>query len=186
MKKILFLLAVILIFSQQPASAHSKLESSNPEAGATETEPLKEISLTFNTRIEESSTFTLSREGGEEVQVDNITIDDDTLRGTIPQDLENGAYTVSWDIVGADTHVIKDSINFTVQLPDQLEEKTEEAPADEEPKADEPEGEEKKDTETASENNTESQNSQILLPVIGGILLVAVIVIAVISMRKKR
>ncbi|MGD6817014.1 copper resistance CopC family protein [Metabacillus sp. 84] len=190
MKKIIMLLLIALMVNNQQASAHSKLESSSPKAGETVTGPLSEITLKFNTEIEESSTFTFLYEGEKDIPVENISIEGDTLSGTVPENLENGSYSVNWDIVGADTHVIKDSLSFTVQREEAADEEREQTPEEKEPKEetappDDEELQKGESTEKETSSDNEQGQSSFLLPIIGGILVLAVIVIAI-SMRKKK
>ncbi|WP_338777754.1 copper resistance CopC family protein [Metabacillus sp. FJAT-52054] len=176
MKKIALMLFLALLFNSNVASAHSKLETSTPKAGETITGKLPEISLTFNTTIEESSKFILLHEGKTEVPVSDIKIDGSTLTGKIPDELKNGSYTVEWDIVGADTHVVKDSMNFNVQRETAAaEDKSPQTQEEEKPQTQEP--------KTSSEQEKTSSSLPII---IGGVLVVLVIVFLISMFRKKK
>lgn len=98
------------------AFAHTGLESSNPENGAVITEELNEITLTFEGKLEQSSTFELKTSTGESIPVENIAVNEVRLTGSLPNTLENGNYEVVWSIVGADGHPIEGSIPFTVEV----------------------------------------------------------------------
>lgn len=115
MKKILALTLVLLLANPSYIFAHSTLESSTPENGAVIEEPLKEISLHFNTPIESLSTMTLSRES-EEIDLANQNVEGSTITGSLKEPLQSGEYTVSWKIVGEDGHTVEDSIGFSVKL----------------------------------------------------------------------
>ncbi|MGD6817812.1 copper resistance CopC family protein [Metabacillus sp. 84] len=188
MKKLMMLLVFALVaFNQTSALAHSKLIQSNPEQGATVAEKLETVSLTFNTSIEQSSTFKVLKDGKTEVAVENIQLEGDTLTGTLPEDMENGSYTVSWDIIGADGHVIKDSFEFSLNAPveekpaEEETEESEETPAEESQPAEETEEAPAEETQSAEE--TGSNNSLIII----GVLLAAAALAAIFfSMRKGR
>lgn len=191
MKKLLpILVFALLAFSQTTVLAHSKLESSNPEQGSSVSEKLETIQLVFNTDIEDSSTFTVMKDGNKEVPVENIQISGPELSGTVPNTMENGSYTVSWDIVGADGHVIKDSITFTYNGAEETPPAEEEAPApEEEPEAKDPASSEEPEEKNSAAKETPAeepaQNNQTLL-IIGGILAAAAAGAVFFSMKKGR
>lgn len=184
MKKILFALLIIFSFSGAAASAHSKLVSSTPEDGAVIKEPLNSISLTFNTTIEPTSTFKVLH-GSKEIPVSNIQIDGKTVKGEIPKDLDNGAYTVKWDIVGVDGHQIQGKLDYTADMKKQETvqpaKKKKEEPAKKETKQQtEPTNKEKMENKQASNNS--GVNPWIM--VIAGILVIAAIAGIFTVMRK--
>ncbi|MEW9500923.1 copper resistance CopC family protein [Jeotgalibacillus marinus] len=119
MKKIIGLLVMISIFSVTPAYAHTGLDESTPADGETVTEAIEEISLQFNTVIEESSNIEIIRENGQVVETKTIEIDQNTLTAHFLDPLSNGTYDVAWDIIGEDGHQIQDVYSFTVEDPDQ-------------------------------------------------------------------
>ena len=53
-KVVLFLLFVFVLFSNQ-AFAHTSLEDSTPKDGEVITEPIQELTLIFETKVEETS-----------------------------------------------------------------------------------------------------------------------------------
>ena len=117
MKKIIIVvLACLFLFSNQ-AYAHTGLESSNPANGSSVTEALHEILLTFETKIEETSSFKLVNETNEEVAVNNISIVENTMTGIVDSSIENGSYSIQWKIIGVDGHPIKGEIPFTLNAP---------------------------------------------------------------------
>ncbi|MGG3642576.1 copper resistance protein CopC [Bacillus gobiensis] len=115
MKKILAFTLVLLLANPSLIFAHSTLENSTPENGAVIEEPLKEITLHFNTPIENLSTMTLSRES-EEIDLENQKVEGSSITGTLNEPLQSGEYTVSWKIVGEDGHTVEDSIGFSVNV----------------------------------------------------------------------
>ena len=117
MKKIIIVvLACLFLFSSQ-AYAHTGLESSNPANGSSVTEALHEIILTFETKIEETSSFKLVNDTNEEVAVTNISIVGNTMTGIVDRSIENGSYSIQWKIIGVDGHPIKGEIPFTLNAP---------------------------------------------------------------------
>jgi methionine-rich copper-binding protein CopC len=100
------------------ASAHASLKSSNPEAGATVATAPKEISLTFNEKVEEVfSTVTLVDSAGKPVVTSKAKVDAGNpaiLRVQVPS-LSAGAYAVSWAVAGHDGHRRKGDFKFTVK-----------------------------------------------------------------------
>jgi methionine-rich copper-binding protein CopC len=100
------------------ASAHASLKSSIPAAGATLTTAPKEISLTFNEKIEEAfSTVTLADGQGKPVASGKAKADAGNpaiLRMQAPA-MSAGAYTVTWAVAGHDGHRRKGAFKFTVK-----------------------------------------------------------------------
>jgi len=115
-KNIIIVLACLFLYSNQ-AYAHTGLESSNPGNGSSVTEALHEIVLTFETKIEETSSFKLVNDTNEEVAVTNISIVENTMTGIVDRSIENGSYSIQWQIIGVDGHPIKGEIPFTLKAP---------------------------------------------------------------------
>ncbi|MFY4776427.1 copper resistance CopC family protein [Metabacillus sp. RGM 3146] len=184
MKKIILVLLIIFSFSGAAVSAHSRLVSSTPKDGAVIKEPLNTISLTFNTMIEPTSTFKLLL-GSKEIPVSNVQIDGKTVKGEIPKNLENGDYTVKWNIVGVDGHQIQGKLGFTADL-----KKQETAPAAQKKKEEPAKKETKQQTEPTNkekmENKQASNKSGInpAIMVLAGILVIAAIAGLFTVMRK--
>lgn len=121
MKKILWMtIACVLLFSNN-ALAHTGLESSTPAQGSTVTEKLNDITLSFLTKIEETSSFTLTNSSDEEIEVADITVNDHLLTGNVTESLANGAYQINWKIIGADGHPIEGVIDFVLDAPEEVE-----------------------------------------------------------------
>lgn len=121
MKKILWMtIACVLLFSNN-ALAHTGLESSTPAQWSTVTEKLNDITLSFLTKIEETSSFTLTNSSDEEIEVEDITVNDHLLTGNVTESLANGAYQINWKIIGADGHPIEGVIDFVLDAPEEVE-----------------------------------------------------------------
>lgn len=90
------------------ASAHAKLVSSDPTAGAKLTSAPSKVTLVFSEEISanpDESNFTVTDEQGNAVgkgQLDNTDLDHKTQSGTLTAGLADGVYTVTWNAVTPD------------------------------------------------------------------------------------
>ncbi|MCY9696157.1 copper resistance protein CopC [Paenibacillus alginolyticus] len=109
------LLLSFTMFLSKNAFAHTGLESSNPKAGAEVTEALKEITLTFEGKLENLSAFKLFDNNKQEIKLANFTLKEKTMTGLLSGPLSNGNYEVQWTIVGEDGHPIQGKYSFTVK-----------------------------------------------------------------------
>jgi methionine-rich copper-binding protein CopC len=155
MKKIIMFCLLALFINVQSVSAHSKLESSKPKEGETITGDVPEITLTFNTKIEELSSFTVAKGDGTDVKVENAAVNGSTLTGTVPKDLENGSYKINYKIVGEDSHIVEGSTTFIL--------KREEPVKEEKPAGEVTKKEEKQKSETAEAKSTETEKEKSFL-----------------------
>ena len=110
--------ALFLAFSTLPASAHTVLVTSSPQANSVIESIPSSISITFAEDLVEignsNSISVLDQDGGEISQGD-ISVSGPTLsKSLIPSD-KNGVFTVVYRAVAADGHVIKDQFTFTVE-----------------------------------------------------------------------
>lgn len=173
MKKIIIAtLACLFLFGGQ-AFAHTGLESSNPTNGSVVSEALKEITLTFESKIEQTSSFELVNANNEKVHVTNLTVSENVMTGTIDESIENGAYKILWKIIGVDGHLINGEIPFTLDAP-VVEETQEEisAPDAESEVLETPKEETPKEEATAVESKEDSNNGLI------GVIIAIVVVLA--------
>lgn len=100
------------------ASAHAALKSSNPQAGATLAAAPKEITLTFNEKVEEAfSTITLADGEGKSITTDKAKVDaaNPAILRLVAPTLAAGSYTVTWAVAGHDGHRRKGDFKFTVK-----------------------------------------------------------------------
>lgn len=116
-KKISIIASMFFFLSVTNVFAHSYLETSSPKNGEVVTASLKEITLSFETKIESASTFTLKDANGSALSVTNISVAGNTLTGALEKELENGAYKIHWKIIGQDGHLLEGDIRFSVLLP---------------------------------------------------------------------
>ena len=182
MKRLLLITLVFMFAFTSNALAHTGLEVSSPENGEVITEELREISLTFEGKVEQGSAFELSNANGQSIPVEEISIDETQMTGTLPSVLENGDYTVVWNIIGADGHPIAGEFSFSVNVP-VAEQQTE--------SEDETISQAASQDETQLENveNTKvdekGQSPSYLMPVIV-ILLIIIIVGIFVALRRKK
>lgn len=194
MKKLI--LAIVFAFTLPSAAmAHSHMETSVPEDGATVTEPLEEVTLTFSAGIEEGSTLSLTGAEGEAGFTD-INIEGDQITGTLAEPLPDGEWTLGWNVVSEDGHPIEGEITFEaaagVSADDAEEEPvTEEDPADEEEAVADPaeSGEQTAEEPQAEESNASDQTeegSSVFLTF--GLLVAVIILLGVIfwALRKRK
>ncbi|MFZ7943632.1 MULTISPECIES: copper resistance CopC family protein [Bacillaceae] len=183
MKKLLFILISLLVMIPTIASAHTELTSSNPAANQVVKEDIKDIVLTYGGKIESLSTMTLIKDG-QEGPVVSVTPKENQLIGTLSTPLENGSYTLKWNIAGEDGHPISGEIPFTVQ-------KEEVKSSDQKTETKEPlivkKEETKKENTKQDQTNEQDKNSTSNMK---NIIIVAVVLILVFGLfllfRRKR
>ncbi len=100
------------------AAAHATLKSSSPAADSMVDVAPKEITLTFNEKVEESfSSVTVKDAGGKAVATTKVHVDakdPGTLRLDMPS-LSSGTYAVQWVAVGHDGHRRTGDFKFMVK-----------------------------------------------------------------------
>lgn len=188
MKYIQLIVAIgiaFLLFST-PAMAHTELSSTNPSNGEVLTEPITEIGLTYSGQIEQGSVFELRLTTGEEVAVEEFSIMDGVLTGTLAAPLENGDYEVVWNSISEDGHPLNGQFGFTVDVP-VVEEPVEEEVTEEESEEtvvveDEPAEDVLSNSQTQAENTT---SPMIWIIAIAALLLVGVSIYSL-TRRKSR
>lgn len=100
------------------AMAHANLQTSSPEAGAMLAIAPREITLTFNEKIEEAfSKVTLADEQGKEVSTEKVAVDaaNPAVLHLPVTGLRAGTYTVNWAVAGRDGHRCKGNFQFSVK-----------------------------------------------------------------------
>lgn len=140
MNRMVMLLFLSLLALPLVGQAHTTLSSSTPAEGEVVGEALEEVELTFGTTIEQASTMTLESEGMT-YEFEEITLSEKIMKGTISEELPNGAYVIRWNIIGADGHPIEGEVPFEldVEVPADKPAAEEEEPVEETPAAEEPE-----------------------------------------------
>lgn len=102
-----------------PVGAHTGLESSNPADGEIVSEPVSQISLTFNRPVEPAGSGLTAFDGrGVEHRPDAVNSTDGQswlLHFETP--LASGDYEVRWRVAAEDGHIVGGSLSFTVDAP---------------------------------------------------------------------
>ncbi|BAU28641.1 hypothetical protein DFP93_105125 [Aneurinibacillus soli] len=119
MKKWLGFIFVLLLCFPTTTSAHTKLKTATPAPNSTVTTEMRELTLTFGGRIENTSTFSVLDKAGKPMTPLTLTREEKSITGSLAKPLSNGSYTVDWNVIGEDGHVMKGSYSFTVKLPEQ-------------------------------------------------------------------
>jgi copper resistance protein C len=177
-KIILALFSCVFIFSAAGNTfAHTHLTSTNPADGETITEPLTEITLTFEGQIEQGSTLELTDADNEAVELKGISVADGVITGTLENPLDNGSYLVKWSSISADGHPLEGEFTFAVES-SAAEETAEESGTSEDEAA-----------PLAEENNEEKAEKSSFTMIMVGIVVVMVLLMAVsffFLMRRKK
>jgi hypothetical protein len=117
MKPRLWLLLFAVLFVASPAGkafAHAALQETSPAAGATLSEPVKEITATFSENIQPMSTLTVVDQANKQLKPDHVEVAGKKLTASFNKALGQGSYTVQWQNVADDGHASKGSFTFTV------------------------------------------------------------------------
>lgn len=174
---------IILLMWPATAMAHSHMETSVPEDGATVTEPLEEVVLTFSAGIEEGSALTLT--GAEkEIEFTEVKIEDSKITGILAEPLPDGEWTLGWNVISEDGHPIEGEVNFEaasgISQEEQVNEESADVEDDEVPMTDE----EPADQDTAQDQQEEGNNTLLTV----GLIVVVLILLGLVFMalRKKK
>ncbi len=111
-----------LLMAAGPTSAHSELESSNPESGAQLDAPPESITLTFNEPLQgQTATVGVLVGDNDPVQVEGVvdgpTVVIDGASGPLAEVVDGGAegkWAIGYQVVSADGHPIDGTLTFTV------------------------------------------------------------------------
>jgi copper transport protein len=110
------LVAIVLMIScATPASAHTKLASSDPADGSTSRDAVAAVTLTFSLPVTPVGD-TVVIEGPQGTVVTEITQAQDgaVVVATPGSPLANGRYAVSWTVAAQDGHTLEGSLAFSV------------------------------------------------------------------------
>jgi copper resistance protein C len=118
LNKIALLSTLLLFIFGANVFAHSHLEESAPKNGEIVTQSLKDITLTFETALEPTSSFTLIDGNHTAIPLSTVPITGNQLIANVEDVLTNGAYTIHWKIIGEDGHPLEGDIPFTMNLPE--------------------------------------------------------------------
>lgn len=171
---VLSILAALVLFVPN-AAAHTYLSETTPQDGATVTENVSQVVLTYEGKIEQGSTFKAVAADGTEYTPANVELVDGVLTGTFEPALPNDVYTVKWNSISQDGHPLSGEFSFTVDAP-VVEEHVEQVEATEETPV---------ETTVASKEETTEKTSPLIF--VGGILLAIIFVSGIaLVMRKKK
>jgi len=114
--RLLFAFALVVIGLSTYALAHTKLEKSEPAAGATLTQAPKQIQLWFNEKIDPAvSKLDLTSASGKVALSGMHVMSGKELMAAVSGAVPAGTYTVAWQTAGDDGHVVKGDFTFTVK-----------------------------------------------------------------------
>jgi copper resistance protein C len=101
-----------------PASAHARLQSSDPKNGSTVKEALSDIKLVFSEEINSRfATVVVTGPDDEKVADGKPEVDGRILTQRLKPDLANGGYRIAFRVVSADGHPIGEELRFTLEAP---------------------------------------------------------------------
>ncbi|MDZ5474177.1 copper resistance protein CopC [Bacillus sp. 31A1R] len=184
MRKLLLFTFTFLVFVNN-AFAHTGIKSSSPQDKEIIHEELKEVTITFDTKLEQNSVFELQKSDGSSVPVEKYLLSENKMVAAFSNPLDNGEYQVTWKIIGADGHPIDGVFSFTVDLPT-IKESTEKQ---EEIKMTGSKLEEKETEKVAESTDLTQQQKKLpsyLIPSILGVLLVVVVGSFLMILRRKK
>lgn len=118
-KKISLIASLLFFLLGTNVFAHSNIETSFPKSGEVLTQSPKDIKLSFETNLEQTSTFTLQDSLGATIPLKR-SIKGTLLVGALDSELANGEYKILWRVIGTDGHPLEGEIPFSVQLPESL------------------------------------------------------------------
>jgi methionine-rich copper-binding protein CopC len=96
--------------------AHASLEGTTPTEGEVVQYPLDVVTFEFSTTIKEGSRFTIANSEGDRIEVDDPAIDGTVMMGELEEPLQSGNYTVTYEIISGDSHVVEGTFSFEVAL----------------------------------------------------------------------
>ena len=105
------------LLAASPASAHTRLVSSNPAADATVKASPRTITLTFNERVVPAFSkfeLTMPAHGMNVPVTTTVSADGKRIVGTVGSRLMKGSYKIVWTAAGADGHRMTGELAFRV------------------------------------------------------------------------
>jgi methionine-rich copper-binding protein CopC len=108
---------LVLMATTWPAWAHAELVSSRPAPGESVPATFRQLRLTFNEPLNDSSQVAIFGEAFQAVAGVTSAVDGPDLLVTLAAALPVGTYTVQWTAVGADLHPVEGTYQFAVVPP---------------------------------------------------------------------
>lgn len=175
------------------AEAHSSMVSSDPEDGSTAEGEVSDVTMTFDTDIQQEEEIYLENADGERVEPEAVNIDGDTVEVTFSEPLAAAEYNVVWELYGADGHLVNGDFGFTVAegAADGSEEESEET-AEEQTEEEQPE--EQTDEVPAEESEGAVEDAAVedgggmsggVIALIAGLAVVVIAMIIIFARKRK-
>ena len=197
MKKLLtgfiLLLAFMFALPTNVAFAHSHQESTSPSENEEVTEPVDEITVTFDAGIANGDIEVTNNTTNEEIEPASVEVESTVITAQFDEPLPNGEYIVYWENIGDDTHHIDGEFTFTVNIP---EEEVEEGTSEEDTTNEDATEEESTDDASEQETNVEDEQSEtdnadsgsavLWISIILAILFIGGLIGFVVSLNKKK
>ncbi|USK60114.1 copper resistance CopC/CopD family protein [Peribacillus asahii] len=115
-----FALLILLLLSVSFPSftlAHSHVIQSTPGEGEVLNTLPSTVSVTFNAPIQAAFySLEVYNESEERVDADENVLEDNVLKNKLPNEVENGSYTLKWKVVSKDGHPTEGSLSFVVDV----------------------------------------------------------------------
>ncbi|MGR9050404.1 copper resistance CopC family protein [Halobacillus faecis] len=186
MKYISMFCLLIVLALPMTVGAHTHLDSSEPESGGALTSENPNVTLTFDSKVQEPTALTVTGEDGQEFEIQSYTHSpENVIEFSIPDEVDGGEIEVFYSIIGEDGHVMENQLPFTYTV--------NEAAAEEDTETEDPETTSDEDENTSGEaaeseevagSNQGNESMVWIVPVLGfGILITAVLVF--LGIRKK-
>jgi hypothetical protein len=113
----MIVIALLVVSGAAMLGAHTKLEKSEPSAGATLTTAPKQLQLWFNEKLDVAvSKIELTSPTGKVDLGPVHAMGEKSLMAAINGNIAAGTYTIAWQTAGDDGHVAKGDITFAVKL----------------------------------------------------------------------
>lgn len=106
--------AFMLFYSHNVGFAQAHLQEANPSTGAELTESISELTLTFDSNIEDTSSVNIFNTQGIRVEIAGTIIYQEQLKVILEEPLANGEYKVDWAVTGADGQASNGDYRFVI------------------------------------------------------------------------
>jgi copper resistance protein C len=107
-------MALAVVATASPASAHATLETMNPGPGATLKDLPATVVLTFSEVVRTPAFVQVTNADGVDVTKGDVRIVDKEVMQTLGDPAGSGRYSVSYRITSADGHPVGGTVDFTV------------------------------------------------------------------------
>lgn len=104
---------VVLLLITGKTFAHADLLSASPDIGETLTQSPEKIFLTFSDLIQSPSSIILFGKGFNQVELPDAVLSATILSVDLPK-IEDGTYTVQWDVLSVDNDRVTGTYQFAV------------------------------------------------------------------------